>query len=217
MEISEFFPIWEDLSEEEKQGLTANSVLKHTGVGRVRNIDEECEGLILVNTGQLRAFVTSMDGKEVTLYRVLPGDVCLFSAACIMKDISFDVIIEAEKETDYWVIPAHQYKYLMENSLSISKYTNELLSSRFSEVMWLLEQIMWQSMDKRIAAFLMEECNLEQNRELTITHEKIAAHLGTAREVVTRMLKYFQGEGLIELKRGAVIILDEVALKALLA
>lgn len=215
MEISEFFPIWDKLTKEEQNKLIENTVLKKAQVGRLRDSSEECEGLILVTSGQLRAFVMSADGKEVTLYRVLPGDVCLFSAACMMKDISFDVTIEAEKETEYWVIPAHKYKVLMENSLQISNYTNEILSSRFSDVMWLLEQIMWQSMDKRLAAFLLEESAIEDKYELSITHERIAAHLGTAREVVTRMLKYFQREDWISLKRGIVIIEDVEALKAL--
>jgi len=89
------------------------------------------------------------------------------------------------------------------------------MSSHFSELMWLMEQIMWKSVDKRLAAFLLEECRLENTQSLKLTHEKIANHMGTAREVVTRMLRYFQTEGMVQLTRGAVEITDPKKLEDL--
>lgn len=148
----------------------------------------------------------SATGKEVTLYRLFEKDICLFSAACIMQSIQFDITVEAEKDTTLWVIPAAVYKALLNHSLVIANYTNQVLSARFSEVMWLMEQVMWQSFDKRLAAFLLTESALENSDTLMLTHEKIAAHLGTAREVVTRMLRYFQTEGLVRLARGTIIL-----------
>ena len=84
----------------------------------------------------------------------------------------------------------------------MANYTNELMASRFSEVMWLMEQVMWKSLDKRVAAFLLEEASIEGSSVLKITHEAIANHLGTHREVITRMLRYFQSEGMVRLSRG---------------
>jgi CRP/FNR family transcriptional regulator len=81
--------------------------------------------------------------------------------------------------------------------------------------MWLIEQIMWKSLDKRLAAFLLEEATIENTNRLTITHEMIANHLGTHREVVTRMLRYFRGEGMVALTRGAVELTDTAKLSAL--
>ena len=89
------------------------------------------------------------------------------------------------------------------------------MATRFSEVMWLIEQIMWKRFDKRLAAFLLEESTLEGDSVLKLTHETIANHLGTAREVVTRMLRYFQTEGMVKLARGTVEIADEAALEEL--
>ena len=97
----------------------------------------------------------------------------------------------------------------------VANYANQLISSRFSEVMWLMEQIMWKSFDKRLAAFLLEEARLEDSPVLKITHEKIASHMGTAREVVTRMLRYFQNEGMVTLTRGTVEITDREKLSKL--
>ena len=96
----------------------------------------------------------------------------------------------------------------MDHSLAAANYTNQLMASRFSEVMWLMEQIMWKSFDQRLASFLLEESLLEDSLVLNITHEKIANHLGTAREVVTRMLRYFQAEGMVSLTRGAIHLTD---------
>ena len=103
----------------------------------------------------------------------------------------------------------------MESSVPVANYTNQLMASRFSEVMWRMEQIMWQSFDQRLAAFLLEESDLEETPVLKLTHEKIANHLGSAREVVTRMLRYFQEEGLVRLARGTVELLDRKGLEAL--
>ncbi len=97
----------------------------------------------------------------------------------------------------------------------LSNYTNEVIASRFSEVMWLLENILWKSFDKRLAAFLLEEAAIDGTNHLRITHEAIGSHMGSPREVVTRMLRYFQSEGFVSLSRGTVEIIDPKGLEAL--
>lgn len=133
----------------------------------------------------------------------------------MMRSIQFDVTITAEKDTELWVIPADVYKQIMEQSAPAANFTSEIMASRFSEVMWLIEQIMWKSMDRRVAAFLLEEAAIENADLLHITHESIANHLGTHREVVTRMLRYFQAEGMVKLSRGTVELTDPEKLEAL--
>ena len=155
----------------------------------------------------------SEEGREVTIYRLFDMDVCLLSASCMMQNIQFEITIEAEKDTEVWIIPTDVFMKLMDESAAVANYANQLLASRFSEAMWLMEQIMWKSFDKRLAAFLLEESALEGTPELKITHEKIANHMGTAREVVTRMLRYFQSEGIVKLSRGVIEIVDEEKLQ----
>lgn len=175
----------------------------------------DCLGLLLIRSGQLRAFILSPEGREVTLYRLFERDICLFSASCMLQSIQFDLSIQSEKETTLWVIPPEVYKHVMEQSATVANYTNQIMASRFSEVMWLVEQIMWKSFDQRLATFLLEESRLEGTSLLKLTHEKIANHLGTAREVVTRMLRYFQQEGMVHLSRGTVELWDVKRLEAL--
>lgn len=216
MNFVSYFPIWNKLTDKE-QSLLENSVfLKQVPAGTVMyNGNTDCLGLLLVRSGQLRAYIFSEEGKEITIYRLFERDICLFSASCMMRSIQFDITISAEKDTEVWVIPLDVYKSLMEKSVAVSNYTNEIMSTRFTEVMWLIEQIMWKSFDKRLAAFLLEESNIENTETLQFTHEQIAAHLGTAREVVTRMLKYFQTEGLVKISRGIVKIINRKKLELL--
>ena len=165
--------------------------------------------------GPTRIPILSEEGREITLYRLFEMDICLFSASCMLHSIQFDLTIEAEKDTSFWLIPAETYRQLMETSAPIANYTNEIMASRFSEVMWRMEQVMWKSLDQRLASFLLEEEALEGSGQLHLTHELIGNHLGSAREVVTRMLRYFQEEGMVRLSRGTVEILDREKLGAL--
>ena len=181
----------------------------------IHNGSMDCTGLLLVRSGQLRAYILSDEGREITIYRLFDRDMCLFSASCIMRSIQFEVTVETEKDTELWIIPAGIYQSIMEESAPVSNYTNELMATRFSDVMWLMEQVMWKSLDKRVAAFLLEEMSIEGTARLKITHETIANHLGSHREVITRMLRYFQNEGMVKLSRGMIEITDAEKLEEL--
>ena len=216
MALSEYFPIYDKLTKEQQALLDAHASMRTVPPGTIlHNGDTTCMGLLIIRDGQLRAYMTSDEGREITLYRLFARDICLFSASCIMNSIQFEITITAEKETEFWIIPPYLYKNLMDNSLAVSNYTNQIMATRFTDVMWLVEQIQWKSFDKRLAHFLLEESSIEQTTVLKITHEKIAAHLGTAREVVTRMLKYFQAEDMVLLTRGTIEITGEDKLEQL--
>lgn len=216
MELEAFFPgVWDKLTGAQRRALEAAASPRRLEAGEQLSGAGECVGLLAVRSGRLRAYMISDTGREITLYRLFERDICLFSASCVMRGLQFDVSIEAEQPSEALVVSPEVYKRVMEESAPLANYTNELMASRFSEVMWLVEQILWKSFDRRLAAFLLEESALESSDELRITHERIAAHLGTAREVVTRMLRYFQSEGLVSLSRGTVRIADRQGLEAL--
>lgn len=217
MTFSEAFPIWDRLKPEEQQALESAAQKRYVKKDTVLHSGkEDCVGLFAICSGQLRAYIVSPEGKEITLYRLFERDMCLFSAACIMNSIQFDIMIGAEKDAALWMIPVEVYKRSMQTSAVLANYTNELMAARFSEVMWRLDQILFQRFDRRLASFLLEESAIDGSDTLETTHEKIANHLGSAREVVTRMLKYFQGEQMVELSRGTIRLTDRTKL-ALLA
>lgn len=205
-----YLPVWDKLEKSQQNSLISSAVKRKFGKGEVlHGGSSNCTGLILVVSGQARAYTVSESGREITLYRLFERDICLFSASCIMNSIQFDITVAAEKDTEVLIIPSKIYKSIMEISAPLANYTNEVMASRFSDVMWLVEQIMWKSFDKRLADFLLNEANIENTKILNITHEAIGNHLGSPREVVTRMLKYFVSEGLVRLSRGTVEITDE--------
>ena len=209
-EIEAYLPFWKQLSQQQQEKILREAVLKTAKKGEIiHRGNADCLGFVIVKCGQLRAFVTSGEGKEITVYRMFERDLCLLAASCIFRTIDFEIWMEAREETIYWVIPPYAYQELMDTSLSVMKYTNELMAERFSDVMWTMEQILGKSVDKRLAAFLIEEAKNSGKMEFSLTHDRAARELGSAREVVTRMLRYFQQEGLVLLSRGKIRVLDE--------
>ena len=216
MEFYEYLPFWPKLTREQQQYLTQNVTLHHVSKGEVvRNGSEDCVGPLIVVHGQLRGYSFSEEGREVTLYRLFERDVCILSAYCMLNSLQFDISVQAEQDTVFWRIPAPVYKELMRQSAPVANFTTELIASRFSDVMWLLDQILYKHLDSRLAAFLVEESRLTGSDTLALTHDAIAQHLGSAREVITRMLRYFSSEGLVKLGRGSLQVLDTERLVAI--
>ena len=216
MDLQDFFPIWAQLTPSQQRKLSESAIRRSIPKGTMLHSGStECTGLLLVCSGQLRAFILSDEGREITLYRLFERDICLFSASCMLRSMQFEIMIAAEKDTELFIIPADVYQSVAKESAPAANFTTEIMAARFSEVMWLMEQIMWKSFDRRLARFLLDESALEGTAVLHLTHETIANHLGTAREVVTRMLRYFQREGLVRLSRGAVEITDAQKLNEL--
>lgn len=207
--LQELLPFWDKLKETEKEELLRHAVLNHYQDGQnIHGGYEDCTGVIAVKKGRLRVYLLSDEGKEVTLYRLLENDVCLLSASCIMKNISFDIYVDAEGPVELYVINSSVYDRIAKANSAVGNFMTELISMRFSEVMWVMEQILFMKLDKRLAMFLLEESNLEDCDTITLTHEQIAGHLGSAREVISRMLKYFSGEGILNVNRKGITILD---------
>ena len=216
MDFEHYFPIWNKLNKDQRERIRAVSELQKFKAGAVlHDGGPDCLGMLLVRSGQLRAYLLSDEGREITISRFFEMDMCLFSASCVMPNMQFDIFIEAEKDTEVWIIPACLYQNLMDESIAIANYSHDLITNHFSELMGLKEQIMWKSCDNRLAKFLLEECAVEGTNSLHITPEKIANHMGTAREVVTRMLRYFQDEGAVTLGRGSITIADEKKLRSI--
>ncbi len=216
MDLDQYFPIWDKLTISQQDILKKSSTFRKIAKGTILHSGKaDCTGLIVVKSGQIRAYISSDDGKEITLYRLLERDICLFSASCMMPDIQFDIIVEAEKDSEAWIIPAEIYINIMNQSAVVANYTNQIMASRFTDVMWLIEQILWKSFDKRLAKFILDESDLNKSDTLKITHEKIAEHMGSAREVITRMLQYFQSENMVQLTRGTIQLIDRKQLEEL--
>ena len=203
-------PLWNLLSDEEKILVESNLYNVSFKKGElILKKSESCFGFIFVKKGSLRVHIISEDGRDVTLYRIREGEMCTLSSSCVLDAITFEVHIESEENTEIINVPSNIFKKIMEDNIYVKAFMYEGIAARFSDVMWIMQQILFMGIDKRIAIFLIEESESTGKEKIKITHEQFAKYIGSAREVVSRMLKYFEQEEIVSLGRGSVEILDK--------
>lgn len=200
---------WGDLKPEEREELLRYSHAVCYPKGKTIHAGkEDCAGVILMKKGRFRTYMLSDQGREITLYRLYPADVCVLSASCVLEAITFEVFLEAEENTELILIPSSVFRGLAEKNVYVRCFGYELASRRFSEVLWSMQEILFKGIDKRLAGYLLKKADESKSSAVACTHEEIARDIGSAREVVSRMLKYFEAEGLVALSRGRIQILD---------
>lgn len=203
-------PLWELLTDEERELIEKNIHSTSFKKGElIPKKSESCFGIILLKKGSLRVHIISEDGREVTLYRIKEGEMCTLSSSCVLDAITFEVYIEAEENTEIINVPSNIFKRIMEGNIYVKAFMYEGIAARFSDVMWIMQQILFAGIDKRIAVFLIKESEEIGKDKIKITHEQLAKYIGSAREVVSRMLKYFEQEGFVFLGRGSIEIVDK--------
>ncbi len=210
-------PFWESLTDSQEELLVSEASLVSYGKNQiVHSSESECAGMLFVLSGSLRVYLSSEEGREITLYRIHTGETCILGASCVLRSITFDVFIDAVEDTQVIQVPSGVINTLMNKNIYIECYAYKMAAERFSDIMWAVQQILFMSFDKRLAIFLLDEASASHSDTIHMTHEQIAKLMGSAREVVTRMLKYFSGEGYVELSRGTVTLTDKSALKKML-
>lgn len=214
--LSEGYAFWNHLSGSEKELLIQNTTaVKFEKGSTIHRGDTDCIGVLMVKSGSLRTYMLSEEGREITLYRIYEGDVCILAASCILNAITFEVHIDAEEDCEILITRSCSFSHLSDQNIYVQNFTYKLATGRFSDVMWAMQQILFMSFDKRLAMFLLDEAAGSGSMHVHMTHEQIAKYLGSAREVVSRMLKYFAQEGMVELYRGGIHILDKKRLREL--
>ena len=208
-------PFWKDISEEEREHICKHSVALSYPKGTTLHDSTECSGVFFVRSGCLRVYIMSEEGKDVTLYRLHAGEMCMLSASCVLQSITFDVFVDAEEDSECYVISGPAFAAVSEMNPKVKIFALETAVSRFSDVMWIMQQILFMSMDKRLAIFLTDEAARLETDMIPLTHEQIARYMGSAREVVSRMLKYFANEGIVGVSRKGVKLIDKKRLREL--
>lgn len=209
-------PFWTSLTEQEKEILRKSAIIRRYEKGSfIHSSDRDCLGMLFIISGEIRTYILSDEGREITLFRLYPNDLCVLSASCVISQISFDTQMTARQDTEVLIIPPNITALLKEQNISVRCFLYEQATERFSEVMWAMQQILFKGLDQRLAAFLVEECERTNSNAVRMTHEQIARNISSAREAVARMLKQFTQDGLVELKRGEIIIKDTDGLKRL--
>ena len=211
--FEEAFPCFSSMPEEEKSILRNNTFDVVYKKGTNIHDGAECTGVILIESGSLRVYMLSDDGKEITLYRLFAGEVCVLSASCVLNSLTFDVFIDAEEDSECVIVGGCAFAELSERNAEAKIYALEMALTRFSDVMWVMQQILFMSFDKRLAIFLLDEISKHGGDTVKLTHEQIAKYIGSAREVVSRMVKYFATEGIVESSRGGIKLLNKKRLR----
>lgn len=215
--LQKILPFWDKLIESEKELLSNNCRTEKFQKGNIINrTDEGCRGAIILHSGQIRVYIISDEGREVTLYRLRVGDICVLSASCLLDSIVFDVTIEATEDTEVTLIPAPILHQVIEKNPYAELFLVKTANERFSDVMWSMQQILFMGADKRVAIFLWDEITKAGDMTITYTHDEVARFIGSAREVVTRILKYFADDGVVKLSRGKIEIINKDKLKSYL-
>ena len=213
--FSEAFPFWNNISDEERKYICENSVALSYPKGTTIHDGTECSGVFFVRSGSLRVYIMSDEGKTVTLYRLHKGDMCMLGASCVLQAVTFDIFIDAEENSECYIVSGPAFARISDDNPDIKIFALETAVNRFSDVMWIMQQILFMSMDKRLAIFLWDESARTGSDNITLTHEQIAKYIVSAREVVSRILKYFSSEGIVEVSRKGIKILDKKRLKEL--
>lgn len=209
-------PFYAQLNSDEQEHLKQATSRRMMVKGDIfSEVNNNCNGLVVVENGRIRAFILSADGKEITLFRLTEKDICILSAACLFKNVNFTLSLDCEKDSTIYLIPTIVFEELSHNNILVKEYLLEHMASRFSSAMWVMEQFAFGSLSKRVASFILEQTLLDGSQTLCITHEGIAKNIGSAREVVSRMLKDFEKDKIISMSRGKIRIRDLEKLKVL--
>ncbi len=215
--ICEVLAIWNELSIQEQDLILKNSkYMKYNKGENIHSGENDCLGILLIKSGELRTYILSDEGKEITLYRLGVGDVCILSASCVLKNVTFDVFIDAEQDSEIILINSSVFQKICNDNIYAENFSLKQTVDRFSDVMWAMEQILFMSFDKRLAIFLFDEVSKNGDISIQFTHDQIAKYVGSAREVVSRMLKYFEKEGIVQLYRGGLKVIDKNRLRKII-
>ncbi len=208
------FSFWDRLSDSEKDSFIYGSIdIAYTKGQIIHRSSMECQGAIIVLSGSMRIYIVSEEGREVTLFRIYAGDSCVLSVSCLLETIEFEIIIESVGDVRAVMIPTAVLFPIMKNNPYVELYMYKKATERFSDVMWIMQQILFMGIDKRVAIFLWNEMLRQKQPVLKVTHDEIAKNISSAREVVTKVLKYFAEDGIILLNRGKIEIINKSKLQ----
>ena len=214
IDFEKIYPFWNKMNAEEKDLFSRGTRYREFSAGDlIHQPDIKCEGMIYMLSGILRIYMLSDDGREITLFRQGTGEHCVLSASCVIDAISFELFIEAESDATMYITDAPVLRKISESNPYLNIFCQELALENFSEIMWTLQQVLFFSVDRRLAGYLLKESDMTDSDVINATHEQIATSIGSAREVVSRMLKRFSDDGYIKLSRGSVEILDRDSLE----
>ena len=205
-------PFWNDLSNDEREMVGAATVFRHYDIGRLIHGSCDgggsCLGLVYVLSGDIRTYIVSPEGREVTLFKLTKDDFCVFAASCVLSRIKQETQMVPVSSTELMIVPAPIFAKLCAKNIQVKSLAYELATEKLSEVMSVFERILFVPFESRLASYLVEQYRLSGSAELKITQEKVAQEINSAREVVARALNKLAKDDVVSLRRGKIILQD---------
>ena len=209
---------WDRLSPEEQERVERSAHSVRYGAGQMIWSGElDCLGILMIRSGVVRLFLSSQDGREATIARMTDGEVCTLTASCTMPTTEFNIRVQAESEVEALVIPALCLSSLVRENLYVENFLYRSATQHFAHVLEAVEQMLFFSLEQRVAAHLLDEAARLGTDTLRVTQEQEAQAIGSAREAVTRTLKKLAAAGAVEVFRGGVRLTDKRALYRLVS
>lgn len=214
--LPHMLPFWEKLTEDERVQLLDRAMIRQYRKGEIiHNCAGDCLGLIAVLKGNLCACMLSEEGREITLFPLYDHDMCVFGSACVLRPVTCHAHLSAEIDTEILMIPHAVWESILRRNIHVECFAHKLAEKLLSTVLATMQHMLFLDFDTRLAIHLVQESERTGSVRIRTTHEKIARNIGSAREVVTRMLKKFSDMGIVEVRRGVVIITAPAELKAM--
>ncbi len=173
---------------------------------------DRADGMALLVSGVVRVYKIGETGREITLYRFGLGESCILTANAILSQQSFPAIATVEQEAEAVMIPADTFRDWVRRYDLWREFVFDLFSQRLSTVMAIVDEVVFRRMDRRVASLLLNQAKVQN--PLRITHQEIAAELGSSREVISRLIEDFVSEGIVRSGRGTVQVLDFESLES---
>lgn len=209
-------PFWANLTPEEKAIVSQRAITKRFSKNQlISSNSSACLGVILILSGGIRVSLISDEGREVTLYRAHANEFCVSTAFCVIQQLTFEAIVTAEEDSTVLVIPSSVCARLMDSNIHVRAFIFENSTKRYSQTIWAIQQMLFKRFDQRLASYLISAYEQSGSDEVPKTQEEIARDVNSAREVVARMLKDFAAKGLVEIKRGKILLRNIEGLKRL--
>lgn len=207
--LKETLPFFEKLSEEEKNEVISKSfITEYKKEEIVHSKNSACTGLLITLSGNFRVYISAPNGRQITLFKLYDRDICMLSAACAFKNLNYDVNLEAQTDSKAIILDSLLIKHLSQSNFSVMEFLLNLTQDKLSQVMYVLEQATFFSLDERITDYLLEQSRYQSSSTLYLTHENIANELGSSREVISRILKKFEKDNKLEISRGKIKIIN---------
>ncbi len=209
MDATRDFPLDKYMTPEDRELVRRNLRLSDVPSGTVLFDSRTCKGVLVVLSGVVRVYSLSETGREITLYRLFEGDICTLSISCLMGAMPMQAMIKADTDCRIASLSNDVFAGIHAKYPEIQQYLLSTMNARLNDVMWVVEQIAFKGIDRRLGEHLLSR----PSPIIYSTHDQIAAEIGSAREVVSRMLKYFEKNGYVELSRGKMKVIDAEGLR----